>query len=85
MPEWFNPLYSRYGRINFVSHLLHCRIAFTECRQPGGMAHNPYHPNDTEPYTGYRPADDYIEDIQLAQMRILARDYKTDLMWCDVG
>jgi alpha-L-fucosidase len=75
-------------------------------RQPGGLAHNPFHPDTTEPYTGYVEVGDYLEDIQLAQMRwvnhahagiycrfnhwrdrrsILAQDYKTEIMWCDIG
>lgn len=54
-------------------------------QQPGGLAKNPYRPSESEPYTGLVPVEDYIEDIQLAQMRILAKEYGTDLMWCDVS
>ena len=27
---------------------------------------------------------DFIQDIQYRQMQILAEDYKTEIMWCDV-
>ncbi|KAK8864116.1 hypothetical protein IAR55_001362 [Kwoniella newhampshirensis] len=42
----------------------------------GGEPHNPFKPEEVS---------DYIEDIQLEQMRILAKDYETDIMWCDIG
>ncbi|ORY24452.1 alpha-L-fucosidase-domain-containing protein [Naematelia encephala] len=51
---------------------------------PGGPATNPY-TGELEPYTGFVDVDDYVEDIQLAQMKILAKRYKTDMMWCDIG
>ncbi|KAF5529802.1 alpha-L-fucosidase [Fusarium mexicanum] len=36
-------------------------------------------------YTGYVPVDDFVLDIQLPQMKILANEYETDYMWCDIG
>lgn len=68
MPEWFNPLYAKHGRLSF----------------PGGLARNPY-TREVEEYNGFVDVGDYIEGLQLPQMRILADDYKTDLMWCDIG
>lgn len=26
--------------------------------------------------------NDYVEDLQLEQMKILTRDYKVDILWC---
>jgi alpha-L-fucosidase len=69
MPEWFNPLYKKHGRVSF----------------PGGPAYNPYKPGEVEPYHGFVNVSDYIDDLQLPQMRILADDYKTELVWCDIG
>jgi alpha-L-fucosidase len=50
---------------------------------PGGNATNPY-TNETLPYTGYVPVDDFVEDLILPQMLILA-DMGTEIMWCDIG
>lgn len=50
---------------------------------PGGNATNPY-TNETLPYTGYVPVDDFVEDLVLPEMRILA-DMGTEIMWCDIG
>lgn len=57
----------------------HGRVSF-----PGGLARNPY-TREVEEYNGFVDVGDYIEGLQLPQMRILADDYKTDLMWCDIG
>lgn len=51
---------------------------------PGGPPVNPY-TNETIPYTGYVPVNDFITDIQLPQMKQLAYQYETELMWCDIG
>lgn len=45
---------------------------------------NPY-TNEVIPYTGYVPVDDFVLDIQLPQQNILAYNYDTELMWCDIG
>lgn len=73
MPEWFNPSYAPYA--------LDCCGGF-----PGGPPKNPY-TNETIPYTGYVPINDYVKDLQLPQMESLAYDsrYETELMWCDIG
>lgn len=57
----------------------HGRVSF-----PGGLAHNPYS-GEVEPYTGFVDTGDFVEGIQVPQMRILAEGYKTDLIWCDIG
>ncbi|KAJ5108406.1 hypothetical protein N7456_005081 [Penicillium angulare] len=36
------------------------------------------------PYTGFVEVNDFIPDIQYPQMNILAYEYKTDIMWCDI-
>ncbi|KAL1405008.1 hypothetical protein Q8F55_008628 [Vanrija albida] len=57
----------------------HGRVSF-----PGGLAHNPY-TGEQEAYTGFVDTGDFIEGIQVPQMRILAQEYATDLIWCDIG
>ncbi|KAH8895471.1 putative alpha-L-fucosidase [Thozetella sp. PMI_491] len=76
LPEWFNPDWGRYGftqydRVTSTSH-------------PGIIARNPFTGLE-EPYTGRIPVNDFIEDIMVPQMDILAYDYQTDIMWCDAG
>jgi len=68
-PEWFNPAWAPYG--------------FTSW--PGGLAHNAYNWSQLEPYTGYIPVNDFIQDIQKPQMEILMDKYGTNVMWCDIG
>ncbi|KAF5553745.1 glycoside hydrolase subgroup catalytic core [Fusarium phyllophilum] len=74
MPEWFNPAYSKYWD--------------SDPAVAGGC----FGLNDTNPYdgstvkyTGYVPVKDFVTDIQLPQMRELAYNYNTELMWCDIG
>lgn len=69
MPEWFNPLYKKHGRVSF----------------PGGPAINPYKPGEVEPYNGFVDVGEYVSGLQVPQMKILAEDYKTELIWCDIG
>ena len=45
---------------------------------------NPY-TGETIPYTGYVNVSDFVLDIQLPQQNILAYDYETEIMWCDIG
>lgn len=76
LPEWFNPDWGKYGFTQFdrpdsTSH-------------PGIIARNPY-TGQIEPYTGRIPVDDFITDLMVPQMDILAYQYKTDMMWCDAG
>lgn len=72
MPEWYNPLYERYGRDDGA-------LSFF-----GGLAVNPYS-GKPEPYTGHVDVGDYISGLQVPQLHILAEKYKTDLMWGDIG
>ena len=69
MPEWYNPDYGPYGWD----------------RWPGHPAQHPYYPDKFEPFVGRVPVKDYLRDIQLEQMLILAKQYKTEIMWCDIG
>ena len=50
---------------------------------PGGNATNPY-TNETLPYTGYVPVNDYITDVIVPEMNTLA-NMGTEIMWCDIG
>ncbi|ETS74158.1 hypothetical protein PFICI_14024 [Pestalotiopsis fici W106-1] len=52
-------------------------------RWPGGNATNPF-TNETLPYTGYVPVDDYVRDLVLPEMQTLA-SLGTEIMWCDIG
>lgn len=53
-------------------------------RFPGGPPRQ-YVTGAAEPYTGYRPVKNYVEDIQVPQMRELIDQYHPDLLWCDIG
>lgn len=72
MPEWYNPLYKKYGRDDGA-------LSFF-----GGLAKNPYSGKE-EPYTGHVDVGDYISGLQVPQLHILADKYKSDLMWGDIG
>ncbi|CAN8103682.1 unnamed protein product [Discula destructiva] len=50
---------------------------------PGGNATNPY-TNETLPYTGYVPVNDYVQDLILPEMQTLAA-MGTEVLWCDIG
>jgi alpha-L-fucosidase len=50
---------------------------------PGGKAKDPF-TDETVPYTGYVPVNDYLEDLILPSMRTLAA-LETEIMWCDIG
>lgn len=76
MPEWFNPNFGPYGFSQLDSP--------SSTTWPGIIARNPY-TNLTEPYTGGFPVDDFITDIMVPQMEILAYNYSTDILWCDCG
>lgn len=93
IPEWFNSgecllattpdseslTSSDWGRYGFTQF---DRPSSTS--HPGIIARNPY-TNETEPYVGQLPIDDFIEDLMVPQMEILAYKYDTDIMWCDAG
>ncbi|KAL2069316.1 hypothetical protein VTL71DRAFT_15654 [Oculimacula yallundae] len=76
LPEWFNPLYGPYGFSQTTDP--------ASTSWPGIAARNPY-TGEEEPYTGAIPKDDFIADLMVPQMEILAYDYDTDIMWCDCG
>ncbi|CBX99860.1 hypothetical protein LEMA_P074490.1 [Plenodomus lingam JN3] len=71
MPEWFNPTYAPYA-IEWGGGF------------PGGPPKNPYTGQEI-PYTGHVEINDYVKDLQLPQMRVLAYEYETELLWCDIG
>ncbi|KAI2622738.1 glycoside hydrolase family 29 protein [Hypomontagnella submonticulosa] len=79
LPEWFNPDFGPYGFDQRNSTLVPGTSSW-----PGVLATNPY-TGAVEPYTGHIPVDDFLADVMLPQMEILAHDYGTDIMWCDCG
>jgi alpha-L-fucosidase len=78
LPEWFNPAWGKYGFAQYGPE------------NPGGTTHpgiiarNPF-TNMTEPYTGFVPVDDFIANVMIPQMEMLAYDYETEMLWCDAG
>ncbi|KAF2790356.1 glycoside hydrolase family 29 protein [Melanomma pulvis-pyrius CBS 109.77] len=76
LPEWFNPSWGKYGfsQYNRPDSTTH----------PGIIARNPF-TNLTEPYTGHIEVEDFIQDVMVPQMDILAYEYDSDVMWCDAG
>lgn len=50
---------------------------------PGGNATNPY-TGEVLPYTGYVPVDNFVTDVIVPEMQILA-NMGTEIMWCDIG
>jgi alpha-L-fucosidase len=78
VPEWFNPSWGKYGFAQYGPE----RPDGTT--HPGIIARNPF-TNETEPYTGHVEVGDFIEDVMVPQMDILAYEYGSDIMWCDAG
>ena len=78
IPEWFNPSWGKYGFAQYGPE----RPDGTT--HPGIIARNPF-TNETEPYTGHVEVGDFIEDVMVPQMDILAYEYESDIMWCDAG
>lgn len=76
LPEWFNPDFEPYGIYQFATN--------SSTTWPGVIAKNPYTGLE-EPYTGRLPINDFITDLMVPQMDILAYTYETDIMWCDTG
>jgi alpha-L-fucosidase len=76
LPEWFNPNFAPYGFSQLATN--------SSTTWPGIIARNPYTGLE-EPYTGGFPVNDFVADIMVPQMEILAYDYETDIMWCDCG
>lgn len=79
LPEWYNPDFGPYGFDQLPADSVPGTNSW-----PGVPARNPY-TDAVEPYTGHIPVKDFISDVMLPQMRILATDYETDIMWCDIG
>ena len=50
---------------------------------PGGSATNPYTDEKLD-YAGYVPVDDFIADVIIPEMNVLA-ELGTEIMWCDIG
>ncbi|KAF5580835.1 alpha-L-fucosidase [Fusarium subglutinans] len=71
MPEWYNPAYAKYA------------ACLAGCNDFGIPDTNPYTGANVT-YTGYVPVNDFVLDIQLSQMNILANEYETDYM-CRCG
>jgi hypothetical protein len=44
--EWFNPDYQKYGKPSF----------------PGGLSVNPYTGKCCDPFVGYKPVKDFLQD-----------------------
>jgi alpha-L-fucosidase len=78
LPEWFNPAWGKYGFAQYGSENP------SGTTHPGIIARNPF-TNLTEPYTGFIPVDDFITDVMVPQMDILAYEYETAMIWCDAG
>ena len=76
LPEWFNPAYGKYG---YATGAGNAAGSF-----PGMLARNPF-TGEEEPYTGLMPVNDFIDDVMMPQMDILAYKYDSDIMWCDAG
>lgn len=47
---------------------------------PGHLATGAYNHSIIEPYTGRLEGKDYLKDIQMEHMRILADEYETEIM-----
>lgn len=76
LPEWFNPDFGSYGFAQLPGN--------SSTSWPGIIARNPYTGLE-EPYTGRLPINDFIADLMVPQMEILAYNYSTDILWCDCG
>lgn len=76
LPEWYNPDFAPYG---FAQTADPGSVSW-----PGILANNPY-TGEVEPYTGRLNISDFIDDLMVPQMELLAYEYETDIMWCDCG
>ncbi|KAI0542526.1 alpha-L-fucosidase [Xylaria digitata] len=79
LPEWYNPDFGPYGFDQLPADSVPGTSSW-----PGVPARNPY-TGAVEPYTGHVPVGDFLADVMLPQMKILADDYEIDIMWCDIG
>ncbi|TVY19356.1 Plasma alpha-L-fucosidase [Lachnellula arida] len=76
LPEWYNPDFGPYGFAQWPEN--------TSTSWPGILARNPY-TGEEEPYTGRLNISDFITDLMVPQMELLAYEYETEIMWCDCG
>lgn len=76
LPEWYNPDFGPYGFAQLPGN--------TSTSWPGILARNPY-TGAEEPYTGRLNISDFITDLMVPQMELLAYEYDTEIMWCDCG
>lgn len=79
LPEWYNPDFGPYGFDQLPASSFPGTNSW-----PGVLARNPY-TGAVEEYTGHVPVGDFLQDVMLPQMNILADDYGVDIMWCDIG
>lgn len=86
MPEWYNPAYAPYGDGGSFPGGMRtkslCRCAASH--SAAGPPTDPY-TGETIPYTGYVDVADFVTGIQRPQMDVLAYQYETEIMWCDIG
>ncbi|KAK0237964.1 glycoside hydrolase [Armillaria nabsnona] len=93
LPEWFNPAFAKYGHADGGDDLYHRRGAegtpgyniLQRTGFAGGLAQNAYNSSEYEPYTDYVEVEDFLQDIMRPQMEALFYQYKTDILWCDIG
>ncbi|OAA57959.1 alpha-L-fucosidase [Niveomyces insectorum RCEF 264] len=85
MPEWFNPDFAPYGFGRWPGQL--ARNPFTGREEPyTGRRRGPAAVGATTTTDeGETTTVDYVRDLQLPQMRTLAYQYETDILWCDCG
>lgn len=76
LPEWYNPDFGPYGFAQLPGN--------ASTSWPGILAVNPYTGKE-EPYTGRLNISDFITDLMVPQMELLAYEYETEIMWCDCG
>ncbi|KAH6684291.1 putative alpha-L-fucosidase [Halenospora varia] len=76
LPEWYNPDFGPYGFAQLPGN--------ASTSWPGILAVNPY-TGEEEPYTGRLDISDFITDLMVPQMELLAYEYETEIMWCDCG
>ncbi|KAF8988991.1 hypothetical protein BDQ17DRAFT_1434765 [Cyathus striatus] len=64
LPKWFNPSYAQYGFLQW----------------PGGLARNAFNSSIFEPYIGYLPIEDYVNDLRYEYMKRIVEVYDSDIM-----
>lgn len=72
----YNPDFGKYGFAQLPGN--------ASTSWPGILANNPY-TGAVEPYTGRLNISDFIADLMVPQMELLAYKYESEIMWCDCG